>query len=55
MSVERHETPAVPFAMPDDQLPGALRQAHVVGLERGEFADPDAGEHQQLHDRAVAA
>lgn len=54
-SVELDQAPAIPFAMPDDQLPGALRQANIVHLERGELADPHTRQHQKLNDRAIAA
>jgi hypothetical protein len=39
----------------DHQLTGALGQTHVADLESGELADPHAGEHQPLRDRAIAA
>jgi hypothetical protein len=41
--------------MSDDQLAGAPGQAHVAGVQIGEFADPQAGAQQQFHDRPVAA
>ena len=54
-ATQRHQPPAIALAMTDDQLPRALREPHVLDLERRELADPDAGQHQQLNDRTVAA
>ena len=53
-AAERDNPPAVALAVADHELARALGQAHVVDLKRGELADPNAGEHQQLHDRAIA-
>jgi hypothetical protein len=46
---------AVALAVADDELAGALGQAYVAGVEVGEFADPQSGTQQQLHDRPIAA
>jgi hypothetical protein len=48
--VERHDSPVIAFAVADDQLAGALREADIVDLKRGELPNPDARAHQQLHD-----
>jgi hypothetical protein len=53
-AVERDDAAAVSLTVADDEFTGALRQAHVAGVEVGELADPQAGAQQQFHDRPVA-
>jgi hypothetical protein len=51
-TVEWDDTAAVALTLTDDELAGALGQAHVVAdVEVGELA----GAQQQLHGRPVAA
>ena len=38
-----------------DQLAGALRQAHIAGVELGDLPDPQPGAEQQDHDRPIPA
>lgn len=40
--------------MTHDQLTGALRQAHVAGVQAGDLPDPQPGAQQQDHDRPIA-
>jgi hypothetical protein len=42
-TVERDDSAAVALAMTNHELAGALRQAHVAGIQVGELADPQAG------------